>query len=164
MKILALDQSSHITGYSIFDLDSGKLIHSGLFAPPQNHPLPKRLEFIKRTICSLIKEHSIDKVILEDIQLQSSSNSNVITYKTLAEVIGVITETLQELNIPFELVHAASWRSELKIKGTVRKEQKKNAQDYVKLNYNKDVSEDESDAICIGSSFIQKNKSAFNWG
>ena len=89
--------------------------------------------------------------------------SNVTTYKALAEVIGVLTELAAERKLPYELVYSSTWKSELKIKGRTRPEQKRNAQVYVFENFGVNVSQDESDAICIGSYYTQKNKSAFSW-
>lgn len=55
----------------------------------------------------------------------------------------------------------------MSIKGRTRPEQKKNAQAYVLEHFNKKVSQDESDAICIGASIVlenKKRKADFNWG
>lgn len=158
MTFLALDQASRTSGYSIFCED--QLIDSGTFTFTSSD-MAKRLVKIREKVDELIDEFCVEKIILEDIQLQSNVNSNVTTYKALAEVIGVITELAAEKGLPYELVYASAWKSELKIKGRTRPEQKKNAQAYVLQNFNKKVSQDESDAICIGSYYIEKNKSAF---
>lgn len=158
MTILALDQSSITSGYSIFC--DNQLIESGTFTF-NSTILSKRLLKIREQIKQLINSYCIEYVILEDIQLETKVPNNVKTYKALAEVIGVITELLEELKIKYELVAPSSWRSQLNIKGNKRIEQKKNAQNYVLKVYKKDVSEDESDAICIGAYYINKNMSAF---
>lgn len=158
MTILALDQSSITSGYSIFC--DNQLIESGTFTF-NSTILSKRLLKIREQIKQLINLYCIEYVILEDIQLETKVPNNVKTYKALAEVIGVITELLEELKIKYELVAPSSWRSQLNIKGNKRNEQKKNAQNYVLKVYKKDVSEDESDAICIGAYYINKNMSAF---
>ena len=97
---------------------------------------------------------------MEDIQLQGQTN-NVTTYKALAEVIGVLEELCCELKIPHEIIHSQTWKSTLNIKGRDRATQKRNAQAYVAAAYEKKVSQDESDAICIGTHYIISNKSAF---
>lgn len=159
MTILALDQASIISGYSIFC--DNQLIDSGTFSCNSSTILSKRLVKIRDKIKDLINAYCIEYVILEDIQLETKIPNNVKTYKALAEVIGVITELLEELKIPFEIVSPSSWRSVIGIQGKKRQEQKKNAQNYVYETYGKKVSEDESDAICIGSYYINKNRSAF---
>ena len=146
MTILALDQSSITSGYSIFC--DNQLIESGTFTF-NSTILSKRLLKITEQIKQLINSYCIEYVILEDIQLETKVPNNVKTYKALAEVIGVITELLEELKIKYELVAPSSWRSQLNIKGNKRNDQKKNAQNYVLKVYKKDVSEYESDTICI---------------
>jgi hypothetical protein len=42
-------------------------------------------------------------------------------------VIGILQELLAEMKIPHEFAAASSWRSRLRIKGTDRPTQKKNA-------------------------------------
>jgi Holliday junction resolvasome RuvABC endonuclease subunit len=84
--------------------------------------MAKRLMGIRNKVNELINKFNIEKVILEDIQLQNNVSSNVVTYKTLAEVIGVITELCAELKLPYELIHSSSWKSSLNIKGRTRPE------------------------------------------
>lgn len=160
MTILALDQASRTSGYSVFC--DGKLIDSGTFTFTSDD-MAKRLMGIRNKVNELIDKYCIEKLVLEDIQLQNNVGSNVATYKVLAEVIGVITELAAEKKLPYELVYSSTWKSELKIKGRTRPEQKRNAQVYVFENFGANVSQDESDAICIGACYTQKNKSAFSW-
>lgn len=89
--------------------------------------MAKRLVSIRNKVEELINEFHVEKVILEDIQLQNTVGNNVSTYKALAEVIGVITELIAEKKLPYELVYSSTWKSELKIKGRSRDDQKRNA-------------------------------------
>ena len=156
-NILALDQASRTTGYAIFQ--EGKLIASGTFTYADDD-FSLRLVKIRNKVISLIEEYRINKILLEDIQLQGQTN-NVTTYKALAEVLGVLEELSRELNIPHELVHSQSWKSTLGIKGRDRATQKRNAQAYVENVYGLKVSQDATDAICIGTHYINSTKSAF---
>ena len=156
-NILALDQASRTTGYAIFQ--EGKLIASGTFTYADDD-FSLRLVKIRNKVISLIEEYRINKILLEDIQLQGQTN-NVTTYKALAEVLGVLEELSRELNIPHELVHSQSWKSTLGIKGRDRATQKRNAQLYVENMYGLKVSQDATDAICIGTHYINSTKSAF---
>lgn len=113
---------------------------------------------IRQKIQELIDEYNITEVVLEDIQMEKGVGNNVVTYKALAEVIGVITELLAELKIPFKLIPSSTWRSGLGVKGSQRSVYKKNAQIFVEKNYSKAASEDESDAICIGTYYIRNEK------
>lgn len=157
MKMLALDQASRTSGFAIFEDD--KLIKYGKFTF-EDSDFGIRLMKIRDKVQSLITEFAIDKVVFEDIQLQD----NVDTFKKLAEVFGVIFELVTELNLPHEAILASSWKSTLKIKGTKRPEQKKNAQLWVVENYNIKPTQDECDAICIGVHAL-RNKPAkvFDW-
>lgn len=162
-KLLALDQSSRVTGWAIFD--NGKLVTHGKFdAETVGSNIGKRLEYIRNKVKKLIEDNNIDEVIMEDIQMQGNVVNNVQTFKTLAEVFGVISELLVELDIPQSAVLASSWKSALGIKGRARAEQKRNAQQWVVDTYSVKPTQDECDAICIGA---HKNKNSadvgFDW-
>lgn len=157
-NILALDQSSRCSGFAIFK--NNQLVTSGTFTFSDDS-IPERLVKIRNKVQSLIIDYQIDKVILEDIQLQNQTN-NVATYKTLAEVLGVLEELCAELNIPHEVIYSTSWKAGLNIKGKDRATQKRNAQDFVAKTYNLKVSQDESDAICIGTFYTKQKKSAWD--
>lgn len=160
MTILALDQASRTSGYAVFCDD--QLIDSGKFTF-EDADIAKRLMKIRNKVEELINEFYIEKIILEDIQCQGNVVNNLETFKILAEVIGVLTELAAEKNLPYELVYSTVWKSTLQIKGRTRPEQKKNAQQYVLNTYGKKVTQDESDAICIGAHYTKKNMSAFSW-
>lgn len=168
MKILAFDQASKISGYSFFD--NGELIDHGTFSFEKETDLGIRLIKIREKVLDLIIQYSPEKVIIEDIQLQENTINNVKTFKTLAEVFGVIHELLTEIKMPYEAILATSWKSGIGIKGARRNEQKANAKKWVLTQYNCSVPEDEADAICIGAyaSGIRKQKKisqteGFDW-
>ena len=155
--ILALDQASRTSGWSVFEDDG--LVASGTFTYDDDD-FSVRLVKIRTKVFRLITEYDVDKVLLEDIQLQGQTN-NVDTYRKLAEVLGVLEELCCELKIPHEIIHSQTWKSTLNIKGRDRATQKRNAQAFVAATYGKKVSQDESDSICIGTHYIKSNKSAF---
>ena len=157
LNILALDQASRTSGWSVFQED--QLVASGTFTYDDDD-FSLRLVKVRRMVERLIEQYNINKILLEDIQLQGQTN-NVTTYKALAEVLGVLEELARERNIPHELVHSQTWKSTLGIKGRDRATQKRNAQAFVAETYGKKVSQDESDSICIGTHYIRSNKSAF---
>lgn len=155
MKVLALDQSSRVTGYAIFD--NNQLVTSGTFVTDDER-IGHRLLEIRNRIQSMVSNYNIDYLVFEEIQLQQQG---VTTYKVLAQVLGICEELATELNIPYTIVPSVTWKSTLGIKGKGRTEQKKNAQSFVVNTYNKKVTQDESDAICIGTHFINTQLSAF---
>ena len=162
MKLLALDQASRITGYAVFE--DNVLVAYGKITTEESD-VGVRLMKIRQAIQKLIEDYNIDKVIMEDIQLQNNVQNNVQTFKTLAEVFGVIYELLTEMNIPNSAVLSTSWKSALEIKGRTRPEQKKNAQEYVMKTFNKKPTQDECDAICIGCYALKNNHKteSYNW-
>ena len=163
MRLLALDQASRCNGYAIFDEDV--LVDSGTFTL-KSDDIGERLVAYRKKIENLIEENDIDEVAFEDIQMQGQVN-NVQTFKILAEIFGVTQEYLVEQGHSYHIVSSNTWKSKLQIKGRTRPEQKKNAQEYVLEKFHKKVSQDESDAICIGASIVldnKKKKTDFNWG
>ncbi len=146
-KILALDQSSRCSGWSVF-ID-GELKDWGHLTTRQED-IGQRLLKIHDFIINKVQEWDIDTIAFEDIQLQSSVKNNVKTFKVLAEVFGVVQMTAVELNKNYKVIPSATWKSKLQIKGVERPEQKKNAQLFVCQKYNIKATQDESDAICIG--------------
>ena len=71
---------------------------------------------------------------------------------------------LDELKLPYEVIASSSWKSTLGIKGRARAEQKKNAQIYVNVIYGIKATQDECDAICIGTHYIKKPfDEGFDW-
>ena len=156
-NILALDQASRTSGFAVFQ--DNQLIACGTFTFDDDN-IPQRLVKIRNKVILLIQQYNINKVLLEDIQLQTQTN-NVATHKILAEVLGVLEELCAELKIPHEVIHSQTWKSTLNIKGRDRATQKRNAQLFVTETYNIKVSQDASDAVCIGAHYIKSNKSAF---
>ena len=101
---------------------------------------------------------------MEDIQMQGNVANNVQTFKVLAEVFGVISELLVEMEIPQSAVLASSWKSALGIKGRARAEQKRNAQEWVVNTYGVKPTQDECDSICIGAHRNSKTEEqGFDW-
>ena len=93
MRILAFDQASRTSGYAL--IEDNRLIEHGKFTF-EDADFGVRLYKIRQKVEALVKQYSPDKVLFEDIQLQD----NVDTFKKLAEVFGVVYETLTEMNIP----------------------------------------------------------------
>ena len=161
-NLLALDQSSTTTGYSVFK--NGKPVIISHFTVTGE--LGERLEKIRNKIISLINQYEIDEVVFEDIQLQDMAGGKDVgikTFKILAEVFGVVHELMNELNMDYTIVPPIVWKATFKIAGKGRKVEKKLAQEYVLNTYGINCTEDEADATCIGAHIIKKQASEFNW-
>lgn len=158
-KLLALDQASRTTGWAYFE--DSELKQHGKFQADQDD-IGERLFYIKNQVKNLVDKYEVDEVVFEDIQFQKSVNGisvpeNVKTFKMLAMVFGIVYELCVELKIPRTAVLAATWKSKLGIKGQHRNDQKKDAQRFVKETYNIKCSQDECDAICIGTYIVNNN-------
>jgi len=108
-------------------------------------------------IQSVVKKHKPDYIVFENVQFQN----NYGTFQQLSQLQGVLMAYLFEINIGFTIIEPSAWKSCCGIKGRKRVEQKKNTQIYVREKYGYDVSEDEADAIGIGTWAIKniiKNK------
>lgn len=163
-RLLALDQSSRITGYAIF-VDENLIAHGSINLTEED--VGQRLVLIRKEVTKLIHKYNINEIAFEDIQMQASVGNNVQTFKILAEVFGVILMLCTELKINYTIVSSNTWKSTLKIKGKKRSEQKQDAQRYVLEKYGIKAIQDTVDAICIGAHMIAnpgKNTISFEEG
>ena len=163
--IIALDQSTQISGYSIYK--DGQLIDYGHLSPSGEYLL--RIVKLVKWLDNQIQNYSNDKitVLLEEIQLQSTPDSkglmNVETFKKLAHCQGALLAYLVDNKIDYNIIPSVTWKKKCGIKGRARAEQKKNAQLYVEKEFGIKATQDESDAICIGKSYLKDNENTFNW-
>lgn len=160
MRLLALDQATRTTGYAIF-IDGKLELHDKFTV--DDECIGERLHKIREKIATLVMDYDIDYVGFEDIQLQEKVNgeesvNNVQTFKKLAEVFGVIYEFCIAAGVDYEIVSSNTWKSTCSIKGRQRDEQKRNAQEFVQKTYSVKCSQDEADAICIGTHICYANK------
>lgn len=148
MIILAFDQATRTSGWSVFR--DQELIAHGTFTFTDNN-LGLRLWKIRQKVEELYRKYLPDKIVYEDIQLQQGTVNNVVTFKSLAEVFGIIYEYATELGLPNEAILSGTWRKGLGIAGTKREQYKPNTQKWVLDNCGVRVNEDEADAIAIGA-------------
>lgn len=167
--IFALDQSTAKTGFAIF-LDNS-LSEFGCFDPSGDYldRIIKLKHWFLEKIAELKAAHPKAKlkILIEEIQLQkipgTSQNDNVLTFKKLAYVQGILVLICKEQGLDYQIVPSSTWKSICGIKGANRAAQKKNAQKYVKSKYNLEVIQDTCDAICIGDSVILSERKG-PWG
>lgn len=162
-NILALDQSSHTTGYAVFQ-DGKPVVISHFEANGQD--IGERLHSIRKTVLGLIQKYSINEIVLEDIQLQDMHGNKevgITTFKMLAEVLGSLIELFAEMGIKYTPVPPIVWKATFKIAGKGRTQEKKMAQEYVLKAYGLKCTEDEADATCIGAHYILLTETEFDW-
>lgn len=154
-RILAIDQSSKVNGYSIFDGD--ELVTYGIFETTKETALERMIDICEWLI-SMISIWKPDEVGFEETQYNAKSNHN--TFKTLTKILGAAMITVARENVKVNTVLISTWRSHCKIKGTHRADKKRSAQQRVKEWYDISVSDDEGEAICIGKYFSEQYKAA----
>ena len=164
--VLALDQSTTATGWSLFKDE--KLIDYGVFKP--NGDRNKRINDMRSWLEHKVEEISLDAslelvLVLEDIQMQR----NVETYKSLAQLQGVlinlgyIMEKKGKINRTV-IYYSSEWKKTCGIKGRLSAEQKANAQQHIVDKYKVKVTQDTCDAICLGEHHIHVDNSEINFG
>lgn len=158
---IAIDQALNTSGYAVFD--GPRLIKSGTSTQTQFTQVEK-MASVKQWVLQLCKEYNPTRVLIEDIQLEQNltkgengrfkdNGDNVIgvtTFKSLAQLQGVLLNAFFEQGIEVVVVFSGTWRKALCIKGRSRTDRKRSAQLKVKDWYGLVVSEDEAEAICMG--------------
>lgn len=146
MRILAFDQSTRVTGYSIFD--DGKYVKSGVIDLHKIKETDERSKQMSVEICKIIENNKPDVTIIEEVQQQS----NTATVIKLARIQGVAIGFCAAHNIDLHILRPTEWRSALgyqqgpKVKREALKQQ---SLDFVKKNFGLELIEDEAEAVCI---------------
>ena len=168
-RILALDAATSITGYAIYD--DKVLVGYGTFRTNAALPATERINQVKNWLKAAIKQYDPDFIGLENIQLQKygmkAADVQVKTFQTLANLQGVLLDVIFEACIDHDLVYPSEWRSYCGVNDgdQHRDAKKKQAQAKVKIWYDIECTEDESDAICIGKYWCSKLRSnKVTWG
>ena len=147
-RILAFDQASITSGWSVFD--DKELIKFGHWDSNGNHST-ERIMQTKQWVASMIQMWKPDQVIFEDIQLQKfDGGEQVLTYKKLAHLQGVLKNYCYENGIVYKIVPPATWRGYNDVKGRSRTDKKASAQMIAQQLYQINPTQDEADAILIG--------------
>jgi Holliday junction resolvasome RuvABC endonuclease subunit len=145
-KILAFDQSTKISAYSVFI--NNKYVECGCIDLHKMKDTSERVRAMGVELCKVIEKYNPDKVVMEEVAQQS----NPLTLKLLARIQGVIIGFCAAHNISTYIVEPSKWRSILGFKigaGVKRAELKEQAIRHVKDVYDLDLSEDECEALCI---------------
>lgn len=144
-RLLAMDQATRVSGYSIFEDD--RLIAYGVVEADTSQSMFDRIKYFNQWLEETIKSAEIDAVALERVQFQGNAKTLI----DLARLLGSLEQTAARgLGREPLGVLASQWKSTCDVTGKYRKEQKKNAQLFVRNQYGINASSDAADAICIG--------------
>lgn len=167
-RILALDQATKITGYSIFD--NGELVKYGTFQTTSDDEVA-RCVAVRNWLVSMINNWKPDHIGIEGIQYQAKvfdgeTVGSVTLFQTLAHLQGALLITCHELGIPYRVCPTNTWRNACGVKGRTRVDKKKSMQFIAKQWYNINATDDEADAIGIGyymTKVVNKNTEITSW-
>ena len=163
-RILALDQATHITGWSIYD--GQELIRYGTFSTNQKDEIA-RINTIKNWLISMIENWKPDFVAIEGIQFQDESSGNkmgVTVFQGLARLQGVLMEACYAQKIDYTVCPTNTWRNHCGVKGRYRADKKRSMQLIAKKWYDISLTDDEADAVGIGKYAADLNKiEIVNW-
>ncbi len=147
MRVLAFDQSTRVTGWSLF-IDE-KYVDSGVIDLGKNKNTEDRSKQMGLAMCKVITDSKPDTVIIEEVAMQSNAQ----TLKLLARIQGVAIGFCAAHNIPLHILEPSKWRSALSYtqgRAVKREELKQQSFDYVKKHLGfDDFSEDRCEACCI---------------
>lgn len=113
-----------------------------------------RIHDIKSWIEEYSQKNKPDIIVLEDIQFQSNQK----VYKTLAGLLGVLTEMCIQNKFKYKVVPSAKWKSIIGIKTKGRNKEKEQSIEIASKLVKEKVHEDTADAICIAYSEMISNE------
>lgn len=158
MYLLAIDASTRATGIAIFE--GNKLIKYKCIQCGYGNVLD-RINFMSKELQNLFLQYKPEKIVMEDVLPQQvGHNQNV--YKALIYLQAVLVLMFHKYKKQVKLVVASHWRKLCGIKtgNTVGREQlKRKSQNLIQGIYNIKVTDDISDAICLGLAELKQGSS-----
>lgn len=151
VTLLSLDSSTKSTGYAVFN--NAVYTTSDVIDLSTEKDMNKRTELMISEILKLLEVVAPSIIVIERMHVQR----NMSVVRALCEVIGAVRGWAITHNAFFYEIAPTEWRSAIGIqsKGLKREELKRLSLDYVADKYKiTDISDDQSDAICIGDAYI----------
>ena len=147
MRVLSFDQSTRVSGWSLFE--NNQYVCSGVVDMSKSKLATTERSFeMARKLWKILNKYKPDYLIIEDTQQQN----NVQTVITLARLQGMIIGYAEAHGTKVHILLPSAWRKVLgysqgpKVK---RAELKQQSIDYVKNKYKLDLPEDECESCCI---------------
>lgn len=162
MRVLAFDQSTRVTGWSVFD--DAHYVSSGVINLQKIEDTAERSKQMGLEICKVIENSKPDEIIIEEVAMQSNAD----TLKKLARIQGMAIGFATAHDIPSHILEPTKWRSALHFKQgpkVARKELKQQSRDFVKNVLGLNIkSEDEVEATAINEAAHRIYGWTDNWG
>lgn len=153
-KVMALDQSTRVSGYSYFE--NGEYVVSGMVDLSKSKlETPERSFEMAKALWKVIAKYKPEHLILEDVQNQSNTKTVVI----LARLQGMLIGYAEAHGIKVYILSPSQWRGVLKYSQgpkVKRAELKQQSIDYVKEKYRLELPEDECESIALNDAARKK--------
>ena len=155
VTLLSLDTSTTSTGWAVFQ--NGIYQDSGVideFKKEKNGY--KRLGLMVKKLLMYIEQLNPDIIVIEkDVVF-----GNMKVIDMLMKIIGAVYGFCLKNEITYYEFAPSEWRKYVKLEafGRKRTEFKQASIKYIKDNFNKEVNDDEADAICVGIAYCKKFK------
>ena len=154
LRLISFDQSTTATGYCIMEMETARIIKSGVILPKKNDDTIDRITYTIKRCLNLVRTNEVAFVFIEGVQVQRNPR----VYEVLAKLAGSLEIMLYESGYLVNVVKASEWRKRVGIKSRKRAEVKKEAIDMVKEIYDLDVSEDEAEAVLFARAFAMEQE------
>ena len=151
-KLISLDLSTKASGVAMWE--NGKYKSSAVINCESEKNVDVRIRYMSKELWKYLDYYSPDVVYAED----TYCHGNPEVQKKLNRIQGVVYAWCIQHDAEFHLLMPSAWRKyipEFPNYRTKREEQKKFSVNYVRKNYGfEPVTDDQSDAICLGEAAI----------
>ena len=152
VKLLTIDGSTQKTGIAYFC--NGKYMEHILLDYSKDKKMENRFESMSRGIWRALDKYRPNIIYIEETYMANNPQ----TSKILTRLQGVVYAWCFNNGCEFNTIRPTSWRKQLCFtqgKNVKRDQLKKQSIQYVLDNYGLEVTDDESDAICIADAVMK---------
>ena len=152
IRLVSIDGSTQKTGIAYFC--NGKYVEHILLDFSKDKNMENRFESMSKEIWKMLDYYRPNIIYIEETYMANNPQ----TSKILTRLQGVVYAWCINNYCEFNTIRPTSWRKQLNFQQgrNVKREQlKKQSLQYVLDNYGLEVTDDESDAICIADAVIK---------
>lgn len=168
-KLLSIDGSTTATGWAIYNKDTKELITYGV-VKDDGKDRRERVRNMIDGVKDVINEHNPENIVMEDVPPALNNSDTVLLLGILQ---GGILGLAKQLNTKIEWISVSTWHSGLKFydgtkEGKSKENMKRNSIAYANNKYGLNLiykspsskfnQDNESDAICIGDFYLNRDE------
>ena len=147
IRLVSIDGSTQKTGIAYFC--NGKYIEHILLDFSKDKNMENRFESMSKEIWKILDDYRPNIIYIEETYMANNPQ----TSKILTRLQGVVYAWCINNACEFNTIRPTQWRKQLNFQK--REQLKKQSLQYVLDNYGLEVTDDESDAICIADAVIK---------